>query len=245
MTEPRPDTASQPARQPLTSGPDSSTPKGPGWPEIVVGLAGMAVFGFGGVKLLATLNLDSTLYGLILTGWSGVGGIAAFAVAASLRIRSLAPFGIVRTSPRWLLIGLGAGAAATAVKIFVSIAWVLVAGEGSNPQTVYAEGASGGALFLVLAVIFLGLLTPFGEELVFRGILTNALLRYGPVVGVVGSSLIFGLFHGINIILPAAIIAGLFAGEVFRRSGSIWPAVIVHVVFNLPTPIAMVAVGMS
>jgi membrane protease YdiL (CAAX protease family) len=50
---------------------------------------------------------------------------------------------------------------------------------------------------------------------------------------------------GINIIFPAAIVAGLATAEVFRRSGSIWTAVVAHVVFNLPTIPAMIAAGMS
>ena len=109
----------------------------------------------------------------------------------------------------------------------------------------YAEGAAGGALSLILATAFLGLLTPLGEELLFRGVVTNALLRYGPFIGVVGGTLIFALFHGVNIVFPTAVVAGLVAGEVFRRSGSVWPAVVVHAVVNLPGPLVMVLAGMG
>jgi uncharacterized protein len=37
--------------------------------------------------------------------------------------------------------------------------------------------------------------------------------------------------------------SGKIAAEIFRRSGSVWPAVIVHVVVNLPTIPVMVAAG--
>ncbi|MGG6242210.1 hypothetical protein ACQ4N7_26650 [Nodosilinea sp. AN01ver1] len=37
---------------------------------------------------------------------------------------------------------------------------------------------------------------------------------------------------------------GLATVEIFRRSGSIWTVVIVHVVCNLPTIPVMVAAGM-
>lgn len=79
--------------------------------------------------------------------------------------------------------------------------------------------------------------------LLYRGVVTNALLRYGPFVGVVGSTLIFTLMHGVNNVFPAAVVVGLIAAEVFRRSGSVWPAVIVHVVVNLPMVPAMVLAG--
>jgi len=55
--------------------------------------------------------------------------------------------------------------------------------------------------------------------------------------------LIFALVHGINIVFPTALVMGLVGAELLRRSGSVWPAVIVHVVINLPTVPALVAAG--
>ncbi|WP_347242596.1 CPBP family intramembrane glutamic endopeptidase [Nostoc sp. FACHB-888] len=49
----------------------------------------------------------------------------------------------------------------------------------------------------------------------------------------------------VNNVFPAAVVAGLATAEAFRRSGSVWTAVIVHVVFNLPTIPVMVAAGMD
>lgn len=101
-------------------------------------------------------------------------------------------------------------------------------------------------LSLILATVFLGLLTPLGEELLFRGVIANVLLRHGrPVFGVVSSALIFAYMHGINIVFPAALVMGLVGAELLRRSGSVWPAVVVHVVFNLPTVPVMVLAGMG
>jgi hypothetical protein len=59
----------------------------------------------------------------------------------------------------------------------------------------------------------------------------------------VSSALIFALAHGINIVFPAAMVAGLATAEIYRRSVSIWTAVVVHVVFNLLTIPVMVLVG--
>jgi len=97
---------------------------------------------------------------------------------------------------------------------------------------VYAEGASGGTLSLVLALVFLAVATPIGEEMLFRGVVTTALLRYGAVIGVLGSAVIFALVHGLNSAIGTAFVVGLIAGELLRRSGSIWPGVVVHVVTN-------------
>ena len=207
----------------------------PDWPEIIVGLVTLAVVAIAGGVLLTQLRLSPVVFGLGLAALAVVAPLAAFAAAVLLRIRSLSAFGVRRVSWRWLLIGVGAGVVGFAVKGLVVMAYTAVTGNNSNPQTVYADSGSGGVLSLILATVFIGLLVPLGEELLFRGVLTNALLRYGPFVGVVGSTLIFALAHGINIVFPVAVVMGLIGAEMFRRSGSIWPGVIVHVVFNLPS----------
>jgi hypothetical protein len=216
----------------------------PGWLEIIVGLVVYLIVGFGGISLFRRLGLDPVVYGLILTAWTGVATLIAFVVAARLRLRSLSAFGVRPTSRRWLLIGVGVGLVAFVVKGLALMAWVQMTGDATNVQGVYAEGGRGGLLSLVLATVFVSVFSPFGEELLYRGIVTNALLRYGSFAGVVGSTAIFALMHGINIVFPAAIVAGLATAEVFRRSGSIWPGLVVHVVFNLPTIPIMVALGM-
>lgn len=217
----------------------------PGWLEIIVGLVVYLIVGFGGVSLFKHLGLDPVVYGLILTAWTGVATLIAFAVAARLRIRSLSAFGVRRTTGRWLLISVGVGLVAFVVKGLAILAWVQITGDTNNVQSVYAEGGRGGLLSLVLATLFISIFSPFGEELLYRGIVTNALLRYGSFVGVVGSTVIFALMHGINIVFPAAVVAGLATAEVFRRSGSIWPSLVVHIVFNLPTIPVMVATSMG
>jgi membrane protease YdiL (CAAX protease family) len=186
------------------------------------------------------------VYGLVFNALSGIACIAGFAAAVMLRIRSLSAFGIRPVSLRWLLIGFGAGVVAFVLKGLAIMAWIqITGGDTKNVQALYAVGGSGGIPSLVLATFFLAILTPLGEELLFRGVVANALLHYDSFIGVVGSSLIFALMHGINNVFPAALVVGLIAAEVYRRSGSIWPAVVVHVVVNLPTIPVMVAAGIG
>jgi uncharacterized protein len=229
-----------PRRPPIASSVQPNKPSRPGWLEIVVGLVVYAIVAFVGVSQLKRLGLDPGVYGLILTSWTGVATLIAFAVAVRLRIRSLSAFGVRRTSVRWLLIGVGVGVVAFVLKGLAILAWIKVTGDTNNVQDVYGDGARGGLLSLVLSTMFIVVFSPFGEELLYRGIVTNALLRYGPFVGVVGSTVIFALMHGINNIFPAAVVAGLATAEIFRRSGSIWPGLVVHVVFNLPSFLIMV-----
>ncbi|MGW5875605.1 CPBP family intramembrane glutamic endopeptidase [Nocardiopsis terrae] len=222
-----------------------ASPTRPGRPEIAVGLLAMT----GAVALLMVFGLlglpdaGPVVYGLVVAAWSGVAGLVGFAAAAAVRIRSLGAFGIRRTTWRWMLIGAAGGVVALVAKGALILAITALTGFDSNPQGLYYEAAGGGPVALVLTVLFLSVLTPVGEEFLFRGVVTNALLRHGPLVGVLGGSAVFALFHGINIILPAAFVVGVVAAEVMRRSGSVWPAVAVHVVNNLALPLLVLLTG--
>jgi membrane protease YdiL (CAAX protease family) len=214
----------------------------PGWLELAVALVVFAVVGFGGAVAILGSGLAPAARGVILAAWSGVAGLAGFAAVVALGRRPLAALGLRSTSARWWVIGAGWGLFAFLVKGVAVMGFSALTGPAANPQAVYAGGASGGWIATLIATLGLGVLTPIGEELVFRGVVTNALLRYGPGIGVGVGALVFAVFHGVNIVFPAALVAGLVAGELFRRSRSVWPAVMVHVVFNVPTiPIMLLA----
>lgn len=218
---------------------------GPGWPELMVGLMVTAIVGFGIGSQIQRIGLGAVAYGVVLAAWSSIACLIGFAAAWRIRDVPLAAFGVQATSRRWLLIGLGAGVATFAIKGLVVIGFTALTGIGDSPQGVYAAGGSGGALSLVTATLLIGVLVPIGEELLFRGVVTTVLLRYGAIVGVGGGALLFALLHGISIVFPVAVLQGLVAGELYRRSGSLWPAVIVHMICNLPTVPVMVLTGTS
>jgi membrane protease YdiL (CAAX protease family) len=81
------------------------------------------------------------------------------------------------------------------------------------------------------------LLTAWPEELLFRGLLQTCLSRNlsSEASGWIGASVIFGLAHITNNgVFPnwryalLATIAGIFYGRTWRKTGSIFPAAIVH-----------------
>lgn len=217
----------------------------PGWPEIIVGLGATAA-AMGALVLVApTLPTDSVLYGLTLAAWSALVAFVGFGAAVVVRIRSLPAFGVRRTTWRWLLVGLAAGVITFLLKGLVNFAITALTGFDENAQVPYYAAAGGGLLASVLTFVLLSFLVPVGEELLFRGVVMRGLLRYGAVVAVVGSSVVFALFHGFNTALPTALVVGLVAAEITRRSGSIWPAVVVHVVNNLGLPLFVLLLGLG
>lgn len=86
------------------------------------------------------------------------------------------------------------------------------------------------ATFTFLAVVA----APFMEELIFRGFLFNALLRYLPVwLAAVLSGLVFGISHGsLSAFLPLAA-SGVVLAYVYVRSGSLTASMLTHALFNL------------
>jgi hypothetical protein len=205
---------------------------GPGWIEFIVGLASAAVLAVGLAVLIKPV-VDQTTFNLFLMALSAIAAGGGFAVAVFVRVRRPTAFGVRRTSARWLLLGLGGGVLAFALKFPVTSLYVVLSGDAGNPQADWTTAATTGGLQLIVSLLFLGVLTPIGEELLFRGVVTTVLLRHGAIVGVVGSSVIFAILHGAPDTMFAAVIVGLIAGELRRRSDSIWPGVGVHIVFNL------------
>ncbi|MBA8809398.1 CPBP family intramembrane glutamic endopeptidase [Promicromonospora sukumoe] len=211
----------------------------PGWLEIVVGIAAMAVVGFAFPILLSDqIDLTGAGGGAFLACLSGIAGLAGFGAAMLVRRRPLPAFGIRRTTARWLWIGVAGGAVALLAKGVLVPLFMWLTDVPTDTQAGYAAGASGGIWLLIVTAIGLVVLTPIGEEFLFRGVVTTGLLRYGPVIATVGSAVIFALLHGINVVLPAALVVGVITAELRRRSDSVWPGVVVHAFNNSITVIA-------
>ncbi len=78
--------------------------------------------------------------------------------------------------------------------------------------------------------IFTAIIAPINEEIFFRGFLV-------PRIGIILSALIFGVLHasynstfGVEII--AAVIFGLIAGYVYKRTNSLYASIIAHILIN-------------
>lgn len=208
-------------------------PSRPGWPEILIGgLVYLAAFGI--VALTLPYIGDPALTGIIGLVVSGVMGLAAFAAAALLRIRGLAAFGIRRATASQLLAGAGLGVAAYVVGTILSIGFIVLTGYSENVQASYQAGAAAGALGLLLSLAAGAIITPLGEEALFRGVLANALLgRMKPWLAILLSAAVFAVAHGLNPVLPTAFVVGLASGFLFHRTGSLWPSVVLHGFNNL------------
>ena len=85
--------------------------------------------------------------------------------------------------------------------------------------------------------VYIVLVVPVLEELVFRYLLVGATFVEHPVATVVSSGLIFGLMHHDNAV-PKAILGAALAW-LYLASGSIWAPIAVHAAWNA-VPVAVV-----
>nr|QDY92657.1 hypothetical protein fos2004AM_00026 [uncultured Planctomycetota bacterium] len=94
-------------------------------------------------------------------------------------------------------------------------------------------GAWGRVQLLAGAVI----IAPLAEELLFRGILLQALCRHLrlPWVAIVASGVAFGTLHAQPQDVLPLITMGVLLGCIRLRCGSLWPCVALHVLFNART----------
>ncbi len=90
---------------------------------------------------------------------------------------------------------------------------------------------SGGVLLELLTV---GILGPVCEELIFRGLMFQRLCGYvKPVIAVLVSALMFGVYHG-NIVQGVyAFVLGTVMALCYLRFQTLWAPIVIHVVANI------------
>ena len=210
----------------------SSVSKRPGLPEIAVALAIYLVIILGlGVWMAFTPDERAAGRGIAGMAVNGVAGTLALLGAYALRIRDFRAFGFRHAGLRWLLVGAILGVVAVGLSFVIEHVYFGLVTE-PNTQGDFQAAAKAGVLSLTILVLTGAILTPLGEELVFRGVVANALNRYGGWPGVVGSALIFAAAHGPSVIFFNAFMAGILTGYLFRQTASLWPGFVTHVVYN-------------
>lgn len=126
-------------------------------------------------------------------------------------------------------LSLGIGLAAMFVSLGISGFFAL---ESLDPDAAASlESLVGGPFIFTLLAI--GVIAPIGEELIFRGAILRILKTHMPANGaVIVQALLFGFYHLNLVQAPPTAVLGIFLGLVVLYTGSLWPAVIIHIVNN-------------
>ena len=101
--------------------------------------------------------------------------------------------------------------------------------EQQEVITMFEEASDTSIALLAFSV---AILTPFAEELLFRGFILGMLMkRYEDTIAIVISSLIFAIAHE-PIAMGLAFGGGLLYGWVRVRTGSVIPGMMAHAIWN-------------
>lgn len=132
-------------------------------------------------------------------------------------------------TPKNILIGISLFAAMLIVEFGISaFSQVTHISLPTNVQQVLAG-------LPVYFFVFTFLIAPINEEIFFRGLLVNR-------IGIIPSALLFALLHfGYASVseFVAALIFGLIAGYVFKKTGSLYTTITAHILLNMLTIVAL------
>ena len=159
-------------------------------------------------------------------------GVAALFVAAPRALaglRLLPPRGLVRSMGLGLVLAIPAWIGAQLLALIAARLLELV---GLRPDEGIAEVAINLVDPVVLAIALV-VVAPVAEEIFFRGIVYNAWLReYGPRRALIGSAILFALIHGSIFVLLPIFGLGVALALLYRYTGSLPAAMVMHAGFN-------------
>ena len=87
-------------------------------------------------------------------------------------------------------------------------------------------------LAITLQFVYVILIGPLAEELLYRGLVLSLLKPYGNWLAVLFSSLIFGLMHGNVPQAASAFASAMVAGMIAIKCNSVIPTLIIHIMNN-------------
>lgn len=207
------------------------------------------------LELVAYAAVSQTMH-LLDGGLSGQDRSVAEALAAQLafyaaglsatllvlfarrRQARVADLGWRMTSRGWVLAALPLTVLALGIaSLLTGVAQTLMP-HTENAQCLSVRSDYGSSVLLALPVVAVA--APIVEETVFRGVVYRWLRGVMPVNLAMGvSAAVFAGAHFIRLLLLPLFGLGILLAWIYERSGSIWPGVLVHALFNLVGVVAI------
>jgi len=112
--------------------------------------------------------------------------------------------------------------------IISPIGGLITMSENIKESFMQLVGQTGFYTFILMVIA-----APVLEELIFRGIILEGLLKkYSPLVSIIISSLLFGIAHFNPWQFVTGLIIGIFSGWVYYKTRSLMPSIIIHAAAN-------------
>lgn len=119
----------------------------------------------------------------------------------------------------------------------------LPGGNSASAELAMAAAVRSSPLEFALALAAIAIGPALAEELLFRGLLTSALLRYGNLAALLWPSILFGIYHLDVAQGVGTALLGLSFGWARLRTGSVVPSIVAHGVFNGAVLLSLRAAG--
>ncbi len=127
----------------------------------------------------------------------------------------------------WLCVGLTFVTVGNLIgQAITSVITVLTGSSPSSATDLLGKGN------VWLALLFIGILAPIFEEIIFRKFIVDALRRYGEVTAILLSAVIFGLAHGNFTQCFYTFGLGLILAVLYCRTGKLIASIIPHMILN-------------
>lgn len=178
-------------------------------------------------RLAEVFRAHSVITSAVVNGLSMLAGIVVILpLFKKEKLQYIMPKGHAKDIPLLFIAG-------AAVALFFNILFNLLQITGSSEG--YAEVAERQfSLPLWAGLILYGIVSPLAEEMVFRGLSYNGLHRhFGRPVAILGSALVFGVYHGNMVQALYGFILGLFIAVLYERYGCFAVPVLVHSAANI------------
>ncbi|MDD3642876.1 MAG: type II CAAX endopeptidase family protein [Candidatus Krumholzibacteria bacterium] len=214
-----------------------------GGPPIEPGLFGRANNYFLLIYAFACYLMASSLSGLLY-----LGGRVTLSVILPALIGYLLPLRVLTARYGLSLAGemrLGRPVAATAALVlaasvaviypFDSVAWLFERWRPADSDyiSILLAFKPKGILHFIVMALGMAVLTPVGEELLFRGLVQQTFRRnMGAATAIALSGTIFAVAHGTLFLMPAVALLGVMIAWVYHRTQNLIYAILIHAVFN-------------
>jgi membrane protease YdiL (CAAX protease family) len=149
---------------------------------------------------------------------------------------SLREFGFRKFSPKVALVSLAIAVAIMiigTIVVFAIVSALYPQVDLEQAQDVVFKNAAN-VPQIILAFIALVVIAPLAEESIFRGLLLPAFAKkIGFIMAAIVTSIMFGAIHGQLNVAIVTFILGLLLAWMYKRTNSLWPAIMLHSLKNL------------
>lgn len=200
----------------------------------VLGIAGL-IFGTAVVIGLsvpgAWAHFDSLIVTVLLV--QSAGTLWALTFILRRRGHRLSEIGFARPSLRLFHLLWQIPTAVIAVLLTQAIVFTVTGSDpvsGSSTDSLAGDSGAAGAIIVFAAV---AIITPFWEELFFRGLIYGYVRdRLGTTWAVAISAVIFALCHGVPVLLPYMLALGICLALLRVFHGNLWGSLGLHITIN-------------